>query len=215
MAKKRRTKKQKEQAAKREEKRAEAQPIEEKEQTGETNIVKEIIEMVIYFAVVIVVVWFVLTYVGQRTVVIGSSMYDTLEDGESLWVSKLSYRLHDPERFDIVVFPHDEGDGTTTLYIKRIIGMPGETIRIDEDGVIYINNEPLEEEYGYEVINESMIGRACEDVVLDEDEYFVMGDNRNNSQDSRFEIVGNIERDELVGKAVFCIWPFSKFGTIK
>lgn len=178
----------------------------------EVNIAKEIIEMVLYLLFVIVVVWLVITFVGQRTVVDGVSMYNTLDDGDNLWVSKISYNLGEPERFDIVVFPVAEEDA---YYIKRIIGLPGETLRIDEDGVIYINDKPLEESYGYETILPGRIGRAEEGVTLGEDEYFVMGDNRNESEDSRFEIVGNVKRDILVGKAVFRIWPLKSFGKIE
>ena len=186
--------------------------VETNEQEEEVNIVKELLGMVVYVAFVILVVWFIITFVGQRTEVSGSSMYDTLEDGDNLWINKLAYRFHDPERFDIVVFPYQD---SSVYYIKRIIGLPGETVRFEEDGTIYINDEPLEENYGYETISPSMIGRAGEDIVLGEDEYFVMGDNRNDSKDSRFEEVGNIHRDELEGKATFRIWPLSKFGKVE
>lgn len=182
------------------------------EQKSETNMTKEIIEMVLYLLFVLLVVWLVITFVGQRTVVDGMSMYDTLDDGDNLWVSKLAYNIGEPERFDIVVFPVDEED---TYYIKRIIGMPGETLRIDSDGVIYINDEPLEEFYGYEIIAPERIGRAEDGVTLGEDEYFVMGDNRNESEDSRFELVGNVKRELLIGKAVFRIWPLKSFGKIE
>lgn len=182
------------------------------EQEEEVNIVKELLGMVLYIAFVILVVWFIITFVGQRTEVSGSSMYDTLEDGDNLWIDKLSYRFHDPERFDIVVFPYHD---SSVFYIKRIIGLPGETVRIEEDGTIYINDEPLEENYGYETISVNMIGRAGSDITLGEDEYFVMGDNRNDSKDSRFEEVGNIKREELEGKAVFRIWSLSKFGKVE
>ena len=178
----------------------------------EINMTKEIIEMVLYLLFLLLVVWVIITYVGQRTVVDGTSMNVTLDDGDSLWVSKISYNLGEPERFDIVVFPVDEDE---TYYIKRIIGMPGETIRIDVEGTIYINDEPLEESYGYEAIKKDLRGRAKEGVTLGEDEYFVMGDNRNGSEDSRFEIVGNVKRDILVGKAVFRIWPLKSFGKIE
>lgn len=181
------------------------------ESSEDINIVKELIGMVIYIAAVILIVWLIITFVGQRTEVSGDSMYDTLEDGDNLWIDKLSYRFKDPERFDIVVFPYQDSE---IYYIKRIIGLPGDWIRIDREGTIYINNEPLEEDYGYETIVPGMIGRADHNIVLGDDEYFVMGDNRNNSKDSRFEDVGNIKRDELEGKAVFRIWPLSKFGRI-
>lgn len=178
--------------------------IKEIEETEEqsVNVVREIMEMVILLAVAIVFVFFFLKYVGQRTDVDGSSMYDTLEDGDNLWVDKLSYRFKDPERFDIVVFLQD----TDTFYIKRIIGLPGETVRIEEDGTIYINDKPLTGDvYGYETISPNMIGRADKDVVLGEDEYFVMGDNRNGSEDSRFYDVGNVNREQFEGKAVLRI----------
>ena len=113
--------------------------VETNEQEEEVNIVKELFGMVLYIAFVILVVWFIITFVGQRTEVSGSSMYDTLEDGDNLWINKLAYRFHDPERFDIVVFPYQD---SSVYYIKRIIGLPGETVRIEEDGTIYINNEP-------------------------------------------------------------------------
>lgn len=180
------------------------------------NIGKEILSTVLYMIFVMVVVWLIITFVGQRTVVDGYSMYDTLDDRESLWVNKLAYRFKDPERFDIVVFPHDDGSEEDVFYIKRVIGLPGERVRIDEEGTIYINDKELVEDcYGYATIQPNMIGRAYEDVVLGEDEYFVMGDNRNNSLDSRTEEVGNIPRDILIGKAVFRLWPLNRFGTIE
>ncbi|MCR5700993.1 MAG: signal peptidase I [Lachnospiraceae bacterium] len=177
----------------------------------EVNIVKEIIGFVVYVAFVIFAVWVIITFVGQRTVVDGDSMRNTLQNGDNLWVNKIGYRLHDIERFDIVVFPVENGD----YYIKRVIGLPGETVRIDDDGNIYINDEILEENYGRETIDIDSIGRAGENVKLGDDEYFVMGDNRNESLDSRYEEVGNIEKSRIEGKAVFRLWPLSKFGTIK
>ena len=172
-----------------------------KQEKEEINIVKDLISLAIYILAIVAVCWLILTYVGQRTEVSGDSMNDTLHDGDSLWIDKLSYRFKDPERFDIVVFPYEEED--ETYYIKRIIGLPGETVYIDEDGVIYINDEPLEENYGKEVIEENHRGLAAEAVTLGNDEYFVMGDNRNNSRDSRLSDVGNIHKDKFVGKAVF------------
>ncbi len=181
------------------------------EKVEEINIVKELIGMAIYLLSVIVIVWFIIHFVGQRTEVSGLSMYNTLDDGDSLWVDKLSYRFKDPERFDIVVFPYrDSGE----YFIKRVIGLPGEKVRIDEEGKIYINDEVLNEDYGYEVIMPENIRRASENIVIGDDEYFVMGDNRNNSMDSRFIEVGNIKREELVGKAAFRMWPLSKIGKI-
>lgn len=172
--------------------------------------IKEIMSTSIYLLVVLVLTFLVVTYIGQRTRVIGSSMEPTLSDGDNLIVDKLSYRFNDPQRFDVIVFPFRYAK--KTYYIKRIIGMPGETVFIDEDGTIYIDGEVLEESYGKEVIANP--GRAYEPVVLGEDEYFVMGDNRNNSSDSRDPVVGNIHRDEFIGKAWVRIWPFNKIEVI-
>ena len=91
--------------------------------------------------------------------------------------------------------------------------MPGETVYIDEEGNIFINDVLLEESYGMEDIVDP--GRAYETVTLEENEYFVMGDNRNNSSDSRDPVVGNIHRDEFIGKAWMRIWPLNKIGIIK
>ena len=140
-------------------------------------------------------------------------MEPTLSNGDNLIVDKLSYRFRDPERFDIIVFPFQYKENT--YYIKRIIGLPGETVQIDEKGNIYIDGEILQESYGREIIRPENIGIAREPIVLGADEYFVMGDNRNNSSDSRTEIVGNIHRKDIIGRAWVRIWPFENFGVLK
>ena len=172
---------------------------------------KEVLSTSIYLLVVLVLTFLVVTYVGQRTRVEGSSMEPMLHDGDNLIVDKISYRFEDPQRFDIIVFPFRYKENT--YYIKRIIGLPGETVYVDEDGEIYINGDVLKESYGKEIITDP--GRAFEPITLGEDEYFVMGDNRNNSSDSRDPVVGNIHRDELIGKAWMRIWPLNKMGMIK
>ena len=170
---------------------------------------KELVSMSFFLLFVLILTYFVFLYVGQRTEVVGSSMEYTLLDGDHLIVDKLSYRLSDPKRFDIIVFPYQKSD---IFFIKRIIGMPGETVEI-RDGVIYINDSPLIESYGREVT--AFPGRAEKPVKLGGNEYFVMGDNRNDSSGSRDPVVGNIHRDEFIGKAWMRIWPFNKMGMIK
>lgn len=172
---------------------------------------KEILSTSIYLLVVLCAAYLIITYVGQRTQVSGSSMETTLSDGDNLLVDKITYRFSEPKRFDIIVFPFQYD--TDTYYIKRIIGMPGETVQIDYDGNIYIKGSLLEESYGREVIQNP--GRAAEPITLGKDEYFVMGDNRNNSSDSRDPSVGNIHRKDIIGRAWVRIWPFSKFGVLK
>jgi len=183
-------------------------------ETGENKIksvLKEILNTSIYLLIVMGAAYLIVTYVGQRTQVSGGSMESTLSSEDHLLVDKISYRFKAPERFDIIVFPFQYDK--ETYYIKRIIGMPGETVRIDTEGNIYINDEVLEEDYGKEVIENP--GRAIEPITLGDDEYFVMGDNRNNSSDSRDPTVGNIHRDDIIGKAFIRIWPLSKFGILK
>ena len=174
---------------------------------------RELLNTAIYLLCVLGAVWLVITFVGQRTEVEGASMEYTLHNGDNLIVDKLSYRFHDPERFDIIVFPFQFQDNT--YYIKRIIGLPGETVQIMDDGSIYINGEKLEENYGMEVIKPETIGRAAEPIELGDDEYFVMGDNRNGSSDSRTDMVGNIKRENIIGKAWLRIWPVSDFGILQ
>lgn len=171
---------------------------------------KESLSWVFYIGFVLVLTWVIITFVGQRTRVDGRSMENTLHNGDNLIVEKLSYRFSDPKRFDIIVFPPT---GKKEYYIKRIIGLPGETVQIDEDGNIYINGELLEENYGKETIQNP--GRAAQPITLGDDEYFVMGDNRNNSKDSRSEEVGNVKRSQIIGRAWLRIWPLNQFGLLK
>lgn len=175
------------------------------------NVIKEIFSTILYILVVLAITYLVITFVGQRTQVQGASMEPTLSNNDNLIVDKISYRFKDPQRYDIIVFPFQYEEDT--YYIKRIIGMPGETVYIDDEGTIYINGEVLMESYGKEVMVSA--GRASEPITLGEDEYFVLGDNRNNSSDSRDPSVGNIHRDKIIGKTWVRIWPLSKFGILK
>lgn len=175
------------------------------------STLKEILGTSIYLLGVVLAAFLVIKFVGQRTVVIGSSMNTTLYDEDNLILNKISYAFHDPERFDVVVFPFRDDTGRN--YIKRVIGLPGETVRIDEEGNIFIDDELLSENYGIEIIRNG--GRAAGDgFTLGDDEYFVMGDNRNASDDSRFS-VGAVKRGEIIGKAWVRIYPFNSVGKIK
>ncbi len=182
----------------------------EKTEEKEYSLKREIISTVLYLLAVVALTFLFVQFVGQRTHVNGDSMNVTLEDGDNLIVDKLSYRFTDPERFDIIVFPYKYQE--KTYYIKRIIGMPGETVQII-DGMVYIDGEMLDETYGKEVMQYS--GVASDPITLGEDEYFVLGDNRNNSSDSRDPSVGNIQKDQIIGKAFIRIWPLNKFGILK
>lgn len=177
------------------------------------KVMKELLSTGLYLLCVLLLTHLVITFVGQRTEVEGQSMVTTLSDGDNLIVDKITYRFQDPKRFDIIVFPFQYEEDT--FYIKRIIGLPGETVQIDGKGNIYIDGEILEESYGREIIRPENVGIAAQPIVLGEDEYFVMGDNRNNSTDSRTEIVGNIKREDIIGRAWLRIWPLSEFGILK
>ncbi len=176
----------------------------------EQSKAKEIIGLIIYCAVVVAVMFCVIKFVGQRTIVIGDSMNPTLEDGENLITDKITYRFKEPKRFDIIVFPQKAN--TSKLLIKRIIGMPGETVEIKE-GRVYINGFELNETYGNEVMKDG--GLAADAITLGPNEYFVLGDNRNNSQDSRFASVGNIQRSDIIGRAWLRIWPLDRVTLLK
>lgn len=175
------------------------------------NALKDILFNSLYLLLVLVGTLLFIRFVAQRTVVNGISMCPTLYNNDNLIVDKISYRFHEPERFDVVVFPYEYTKNT--YYIKRIIGLPGETVRIDTDGNIYINEVLIEEHYGAEVINEP--GIAINGVTLGEDEYFVLGDNRNHSSDSRTVAVGNIKREKIIGKAWVRIYPFNSIGVVE
>lgn len=172
--------------------------------------VKEVLSTVIYLAAVTIAALLIVKYVGQRTQVIGPSMESTLTNGDNLIVDKISYRFKDPKRFDIIVFPFQYKENT--YYIKRIIGLPGETVQV-VDGQILINGEVLEESYGKEVMQSS--GIAADPIQLGDNEYFVLGDNRNNSSDSRDPSVGIIKRENIIGRAFVRIWPLNKIGVLK
>ncbi len=171
------------------------------------SIWRELISWIIYLAVLLGAVYLIVQYVGERTTVSGESMYPSLSDGDSLIVDKISYRFIDPDRYDVVVFPFQYQEGT--FYIKRIIGLPGETVQI-MDGKIYINGKELNDPYGSEDIRNP--GLASNPITLGQDEYFVLGDNRNNSADSREPSVGMISREDIIGRAIFRIWPVESIG---
>ena len=177
--------------------------------TDRDKELREAIGWIVYILIVVCATYLIVTYVGQRTKVSGDSMQATLQDGDNLIVDKISYRFRDPKRFEIIVFPYRYAEDT--YYIKRIIGLPGETVQII-DGYVYINGEQLDENYGLEVMNNA--GNAASPIELGEDEFFVFGDNRNRSADSRESSVGVLHRDELIGRAWVRIWPLKSIGVV-
>lgn len=148
--------------------------------------------------IVVVFLGYALTHYGMETfTVTGQYMSPTLENGDEILVNKMSYRIHSIKRNDVVIV-EQRGSEHNYYSVERVIALPGEQIQI-KDGEVYIDGELLEEKYDFPVMENG--GLALEPVILDEDEYFVLCDNRNNGEDSRNANVGNILRDNIVGKA--------------
>lgn len=184
---------------------------ERKESDKKRSVKSIVLEVLVYLVIIYACVYIIPTYVIQRTIVDGPSMENTLHDGENLLVEKISYRMGNIDRFDVIVF-YPYGREFKEYYVKRVIGLPGETIQI-KDNKIYINGEVLEENYGK---NELSYEGIAEDVItIGEDEIFVLGDNREVSLDSRYEEVGLVSLDDIGGKVLLRIWPLNKFGTVE
>ncbi len=175
------------------------------------SVLGYVIELVVYIVLMYACIALVPEYVMQRTVVQGESMEKTLYTNESLLVEKFTKYFKSPAREEIIVFsPHKDTD---EYYVKRIIGLPGETIQIKGNDV-YINGNKIEDVHKK---SESMYGSgiAGNQITLGEDEFFVMGDNREVSLDSRDESLGPIKASQIEGKVVLRIWPLDKFGVPK
>lgn len=162
------------------------------------NEYKGLLRLLITEALLILFILITRNYIMCPAVVHGESMNPSLEDRQMILASKINYILDEPERFDIALIHNLEFyDG---CIVKRVIGLPGETVRIDETGTIYINGEVLEENYGYEPMKAA--GIAAEEITLGEGEYFVLGDNRNHSADSRTEFIGIIKREQFLAEGI-------------
>ncbi len=173
------------------------------------NMAKSLLGLLLYLSMLFGAAALLGHFVIGQAKVEGASMSAALRDGDRVLVNKWSCRFRDLDRFDIVVFKY--AYDTRTDYIKRVIGLPGETVRIDSDGRIYIDGRLLAEDYGTEPIADP--GIAAEDVTLGDDEYFVLGDNRNNSSDSRDPDVGAVSRRQVKGNAWLRLWP--DFGLLR
>lgn len=162
-------------------------------------------------AIALCLAFLIRTFIAEPRYIPSESMVPTLNTGDRLVVEKVSYRLHPPQYGDIVVFqPPEElqrrGYPKDQAFIKRIIGQPGEVISV-ESGKVYLNGKPLEEKYIAELAK-----LPFPPVKIPTDEFFVMGDNRNDSNDSRYW--GFLPKENIIGRAVFRFWPFDRFGLI-
>lgn len=171
-------------------------------------IVKEVFVWAVEIAITLLVAFTMVYFVGLRTSVVGQSMAETLNGGDEILVNRFVYKVSNPKPNDIIVFLPN-GNEKSHYYIKRVIAVPGDTVLI-ENGVVYVNGEAFEEEVDAASIEEA--GLAAEEIVLGQDEFFVLGDNRNNSEDSRYANIGNIKKEYIIGKAWFRVAPWGDFG---
>lgn len=169
------------------------------------KIVREVIIWAVEIILVVFLAYFVVNYAIEKTTVAGNSMESTLKEGNKVIVNKIAYRFSKPKRFDVIVFKQS-GKEHSYYNIKRVIGLPGETVQI-MNGMVYINGNPIKEKINVDEIKNP--GLASEPITLEDKEYFVLGDNRNQSEDSRFANIGNVVYDDIVGKAWIVVKPFN------
>jgi signal peptidase I len=160
-------------------------------------------------ALVLLVAFLISSAFGIRIEVLGNSMEETLNEGNTVLLNKFVYVYSNPDYNDVVAFL-PEGNLNAQYSIKRVVGLPGDTIQI-QSGYLFVNGERYNEAVSVDYISNS--GLAESEITLGENEYFLLGDNRNNSEDSRYETIGNVSKGEIVGKVWFCT-SFSNFGFV-
>ena len=177
---------------------------------------KTIIKTFVYIFTVVVLALLWNAFLMSPLKIVGESMNPSLEEGDVVFIDKLSYTLGDVKRFDIILFPY-RYDNSRQL-VKRVIALPNEKVEI-KDGVLYINDKEFKEYYGIYIEKkdggQSTVYVNWGPVTLGDDEVFVLGDNRNQSDDSRSSDVGLVKIDDIIGKVSFRIWPFNSIGSMK
>ncbi|MCD8332829.1 MAG: signal peptidase I [Clostridiales bacterium] len=174
------------------------------------SAVKNVFVFAAKIAIVLFIAFVLVFCMGMRVTVAGSSMESTLSDGENVFVNRIIYSFSNPKSGDVVVFLPN-GNEKSQYYIKRVVAVPGDTVQIT-DGVLYVNGEIYDDEDTEAIKN---AGLAGEEITVGEDEYFVLGDNQNNSEDSRYANIGNVKEEYIVGKAWFYYSSFLDFGRVK
>lgn len=174
------------------------------------KFLRELLIWITELLIVVLAAYLVIEFAVEKTTMLGVSMETTLSDGDKIIVNKLAYLRKEPERYDVIVFKQS-GKEHSYYNIKRVIGIPGDTIEIS-NGIVYLNGEAAEEVISVEPMRLS--GLAETEIKLEENEYFVLGDNRNSSEDSRFANIGLVVRDDIIGKAWLKLSPFSFISKI-
>ena len=174
-------------------------------------LLREIAIWILEIAIAVALAGVCVYFVGVRTTVVGQSMNPTLEGGQQILVNRFCYKLTDPDPNDVIVFLPN-GNEKSHYYVKRVIAGPGDTVQI-KSGAIYVNGELFDDAVDAAAIKEA--GIAEEEILVGEDEYFVLGDNRNNSEDSRYDNIGNVKKEYIVGKAWFIVSPFRDMGRVE
>lgn len=174
-------------------------------------LVREVLSWIVELVVVIGLAYVLVSFFGIRTNVVGQAMEQTLENDDDILVNKFAYIISKPKQGDVIVFLPN-GNKKSHYYVRRVVAEPGDTVQIKE-GALYVNDELYKE--STDVASMEDAGIASDAVKLEKDEYFVLGDNRNNSEDSRYANIGNVKRDYIIGKAWFRFSGLGSFGTIK
>ena len=176
-----------------------------------TGILKEILIWAVEILLTVAVTVIVVSLFGFRISVVGSSMSPTLANGETILVNRFVYHLFDPKPNDLVVF-RPNGNENSHYYIKRVVAVPGDTVQIKE-GEIYVNGAHIQEEAAASAVENAL--SAEEEITIGEDEYFVIGDNSSNSEDSRYASIGNVKKEYIIGKAWCIVSPWDRFRLLK